>query len=256
MPIDRNFHAAYQALEERMRDLADTDGDVYLPNLAPDGPVECVLICMEPSLDRWAGTPGQAEANVAAGLRNFLWSMEDFILHYCAREYLCRPGERYHITDLSKGAMRVNAAGVDRFARYDRWYDLLLEELALILRADATVVAIGRMVADHLRRRAFPWEFTQVMHYSGQAAAARRASIRGRKGAFERFANSVSGADLVECAEALLSNPIVQPDLRTRILGRLRDSELSESRRQLMFIYMTVFCSIRDAHPPTLRGAV
>src|SRR5581483_6448975 len=102
---------------ERMRDLeqefaqaAAVDGDVYLPNFTPSGPVDAVLIGMEPSLGRWARTSSEAAAKIAAGFRNFMWSPEDFILHYAARRSLCSRAGTYHITDISKGAMTVENA--------------------------------------------------------------------------------------------------------------------------------------------------
>ncbi len=125
---DERFQAAYRELEARMKVLAEADGDVFLPNPEPSGPVEYVFVCMEPSLGRWARSADEARAKVKAGFRNFISSIETIILHYCIRQYLCEPTEQYHITDLSKGAMLVKRAGVTRTQRYDRWYGLLLEE--------------------------------------------------------------------------------------------------------------------------------
>jgi hypothetical protein len=51
MRIDEVFHTAYRELEERMRALAEADGDVFLPNPEPLGPAHYVLIqpffCLE-----------------------------------------------------------------------------------------------------------------------------------------------------------------------------------------------------------------
>ena len=107
MRIEGGFHAAYRELEGRMKALAETDGDIFLPNPEPSGPADYVLICMEPSLGWWARTADHAKARVDAGFRNFLFSIEDFILHFCVRRYLCAAEQRYHITDISKGAMLV-----------------------------------------------------------------------------------------------------------------------------------------------------
>jgi hypothetical protein len=129
MQIDRSFHTAYRELEEKMKALAEADGDVFLPNPEPPSPVHYVLICMEPSLGWWAQSADHARSRVEAGFRNFLFSIEDFILHFCVRRYLCGPAERYHMTDFSKGAMLVDRAGLARIQRYDRWYALLQEEI-------------------------------------------------------------------------------------------------------------------------------
>src|SRR5436190_8414128 len=102
------FRASYQRLEARMTRLAEADGDVFLPNPELSRPVEYLLIGMEPSLGRWARSREEADAKVKAGFRNFVSSIEDFILHFCVRHYLCSGSETYHITDLSKGAMLVS----------------------------------------------------------------------------------------------------------------------------------------------------
>jgi hypothetical protein len=124
MRIDDGFRAAYRELQARMKVLAEADGDVFLPNPEPLGPVEYVFVCMEPSLGRWARSADEARSKVEAGFQNFLSSIEDFILHFCIQQYLCEPTQRYHITDLSKGAMLVKRGRVARTQRYDRWYGL------------------------------------------------------------------------------------------------------------------------------------
>jgi hypothetical protein len=89
-------------LELKFRDAAARDEDVYLPNFTPTGPVDAVLIAMEPSLGRWVRNPTEAAAKVDSGLRNFMGSLEGFILHFTIRRYLLRAGESYHLTDVSK----------------------------------------------------------------------------------------------------------------------------------------------------------
>lgn len=224
-----------------MRTLAESDGDVFLPNPEPNGPVDYILICMEPSLGRWARSPAEARRKVQEGFRNFLYSMEDFILHFCARRYLCDAGERYHITDFSKGAMLVTHAAVDRQERYDRWYELLLAEIELVGTPQAGIVAVGSAVARHLERRGFPRPFTRIIHYSGQAAWARNEGIRGREQEFETFKASVSHADLITTARDVLEESDVPDDLRDATLTRLERQQLTPSRKRLMFSYKLAF---------------
>lgn len=143
VPGGDHFRASYADLQARVKALADADGDVFLPNPEPSGPADYVFICMEPSLGTWARTPDQAKARAGAGFRNFVSSAEDFILHFCIRPYLCAPAERYHLTDLSKGAMLTGHASIGRNSRYDRWYGLLVEELDLVARPGAGIFAVG-----------------------------------------------------------------------------------------------------------------
>jgi hypothetical protein len=230
-----------------MKVLAEADGDVFLPNPEPVGPVEYVFVCMEPSLGRWARSADEARAKVAAGFRNFLSSIEDFILHFCIQQYLCASTQRYHMTDLSKGAMLVQRAGVARIQRYDRWYGLLVEELDLVATPGAGIVAVGNAVARHLERRAFPKPFTTVIHYSGLAARARAAGIVGHEDRFEEFKSSVSLQCVLATAEDVLMASAVPASFRDETLARLAQSQLSETRQQLIFNYKLAFEAMRSS---------
>jgi hypothetical protein len=249
MQPDVSFSAAYRVLEKRMQAQAEADGDVFPPNPAPERPVDYVLICMEPSLGHWARTRDEARSKVKAGFRNFLSSLEVQILHFCARRYLCSTDQRYYITDLSKGAMLVEHAGDARFERYSRWYAILEKELALVSRPGAGVVAVGDVVSEHLKRRGFGQPFTPVIHYSGQAARARKAGIVGHDRAYEAFRNSVSLSEILCNAERVVHGAGLPAEAGAKILSRLAKSPLSESRRQLIFNYKTVFESMRCSRP-------
>ena len=128
------FAEEYKGLVDRFRDQVECDrekyemGIRYLPNFTPSGPVDYILIAMEPS----TGGSGRDEGPDPEPALNSSWSVEDFILHYCVREYLCRRGETYHITDLAKGSMPVKDAESHRQKMYESWYPLLRNELALL----------------------------------------------------------------------------------------------------------------------------
>src|SRR5260221_8055280 len=130
--MDQEIKRAYLDLERQMKALAEADGDVYLPNPEPTARVDYILVGMEPSLGHWARSVEDARARVASGFRNFLTDIEPMLLHFSVRRFLCEKGQRYHITDFSKGAMVVEHAGAARASRYDRWYELLREEIDLI----------------------------------------------------------------------------------------------------------------------------
>ncbi len=246
MPANVGFQAAYHDLEKRMKALAESDGDVYLPNPEPPVPVDYVLICMEPSLGRWARSAGEARARVEAGVRNFLSSIEVQILHFCIRRYLCEPTQRYHITDFSKGAMLVKHAGRDRTQRYDRWYALLQEEIDLVATPDAGILAVGKDVSKHLDRRDFGKPYASIIHYSGLAGSARTAGIAGHEDEFEAFKNSVSLEDVIAVAEDVVTEARVPAEIRDEALSQLARSQLSTSRKQLIFNYKLAFESIRS----------
>jgi hypothetical protein len=246
MPAEGSFQAAYRGLEERMKALAEAGGDVFLPVPEPEGPVQYILICMEPSLGSWARSGDQATSKVEAGFRNFLSTLEDFILHFCVRRYLCRSAQRYHITDLSKGAMLVERARLARVQRYERWYALLREEIDLVATPNAGIVAVGNVVFQYLERRRFQRPFTSVMHYSSQAGRARKAAIVGHEDSFQAFRDSVGLEDLVSTANDVLTSARVPSEIRDETLSRLERSQLTASRQRLIFIYKVSFESMRS----------
>jgi hypothetical protein len=233
------FQEAYCNLESRMRRQATADNQIFVPNPVPPGPVPYVFVCMEPSLG--GGSPDRLRSHIENGGRNFLNSMEDFLLHFAAHRYLCGPDEAYHITDISKGAMPTDAADRDRTDRYSRWSDLLQEEIELVARPDAHVFAVGSAVADHLRSMRPDYPTTQILHYSPQAARHRLEAARQSRDAFAAFSSSVSLADILDVAEEVLRASAVPSSLRKETMDQLQKGTLSDSRRALLFRYKRAF---------------
>ena len=227
-----------------MKSLAEADGDIFLPNPAPSGPVDYALVCMEPSLGRWATTPKLASERIAAGFRNFIYSLEDFILHYCESRYPCDKGQRYFLTDVSKGAMLVHRAGNERAERYNRWHNLLTDELELLLRPYGRVIAVGSAVSKHFRDRGLR-DFSTIMHFSRQAATGRNAAIAGREEEFEAYREEVTLRDVVDNAEHYMSACGIPASIQAQTLARLSATALTDSRRKLMFAYKAAFEAMR-----------
>lgn len=247
---EESFESAYRALESRFRRRAEADGDVYVPNPEPSGVVDCIFVCMEPSLGRWADSdPEKGRALVEQGIRNFLYSMEDYVLHYAARHYLCRPDESYHVTDISKGAMLTDRASVSRQERYDRWYPLLREELDLLATEDTRIIAVGNAPYDYLTQKPVEWPLTQILHYSSQAARARNRAVEGREERFREFEGSVTHDDLLGMAEEVLQDAGVPEWVREETLSRLNERELTTSRQKLLFIYKEEFEELQASTP-------
>jgi len=240
MPIDST---AYYDLERRMGALAKQDEGVYLPNCKPEEKVNHVMICMEPSLGRWAGL--DPHQRIKDGFRNFLPSDDVAILHFCVRRYLCRSGERYHITDVSKRAMLVKEAGGDRQRRYCQWFPLLQEEIDLIAIPNANIVAVGREVAQFLSQKR-PG-FRRIIHYSPLAGRARLNGIKAHEAAFEAFKHSVCHEDLVAVAKEAMKSMQVRDNIQDETLSRLYKFELTDSRKMLMLNYKLAFDAMGPA---------
>ena len=128
------FEQAYEELKNKFRERVEDDrvkgiDSVFLPNMEPAGPVDYILIGMEPSLGNWSGRKEQdpdermrtAKEKIDNGFRNFcgVW-----ILHHPVKKYLCRDDETYYVTDLAKGAMLTNSPGAGDKRKYQDWYAL------------------------------------------------------------------------------------------------------------------------------------
>lgn len=238
------FDVDYKNITTKMKDQAINDLDAYLPNIRPIGPVDYVFIGMEPSLGRWARNAEEARLKVETGFCNFTSSIEDFILHYCIQNYLCRHEERYHITDLSKGAMLGNKAAIDRIGRYDRWYDLLVAEMDIVAPR-AAVFALGRAVKQQLAYRHFSKSVTKVIHYSPLAARARMAGIVGYEHVFSDFQKGMTLDSILATAEVVLK-AAVPNILRDETLKRLAmKKQLTSFQQMLIFNYKLAFESFK-----------
>ena len=241
---NQNFQQAYNRLEISMGAFAKKNNEIYVPNIVPDSPADYIFICMEPSLGEWAKNRDDAESRLKDGFRNFLDGFNTMILHYAIRNYLCQDNQGYHITDLSKGAMLVKDADNNRIKRYENWYPLLLDEMNLVASTNVKVFAVGSHVANFLQRQQFPWNFTQLIHYSGQAASHWDKVVREHEEDFKRFQDTVTHEDFLNNAQAVIESSRVPLLISERALKRLRKAQLTLSRRKLMFNYKLIFDAV------------
>jgi hypothetical protein len=239
--VVETFDQKYSLLAQKFSRLAKSEGSVYLPTIRPIGQVDYVFVGMEPSLGRWAQTREEAEEKVARGFKNFMFSVEDFILHHCIREYLfCDPGSTYYVTDLSKGAMLTRTAIDKREERYKRWLPLFNEELKLVKKETTKLIAIGRDVRDFLGSNGFS-NIRMILHYSQQAARYRNRWVEWDEKAFENFKRQVSNKDIIATARSITQQAQMDWNLTSPSLRRLETQDLTDSQKMLMFGYKYYF---------------
>ena len=238
------FKEAYSMLEADFQEMVQKDRDlglkcIYLPNIEPEGPVDYILVGMEPSLGGWAKGLTYAEKKAYAqkkidqGFRNFcgVWTV-----HHPARNYLCREGKSYYVTDLAQGAMLTTAPGAGDREKYERWYPLFEKELGLVAKPDAKIISIGDKVGQFLSRKNLPGHAGTIPHYSAQAAGNWGQEIPGREAEYEEFAADPYRAPRSTCAPHHSCWP-----------GHKRgEINLSDSRKKLMFDYKVRFERIQD----------
>ena len=237
-----SFSEQYAALEGKFKKQVEKDNEIlgidscFLANVAPKAQVDYVLVAMEPS----------RPANIAS-IKNFAVSVEDFILHFCAKEYLCK-GEcerTYHITDLSKGAMRVSDASSSpalRYERYKRWYSLLCEEIKLVARPNAPIIPVGYVVRDFLTVQNMEHLEDEILHYSQSAGPHRTKMPKRYPEQFSAFEKTVNMSHIKETVRRVMEGAELGPCEPQKTLKRLkRGKGLMKSRKQLMFTYKCQF---------------
>jgi hypothetical protein len=227
-------------------DLAEFGNpSVYLPNpILTQNPLYA-LVAMEPST---SGKELQSvKQDVDAGFLNFLYSEEDFILHYSAYSFLCDGNFHYMITDISKGAMKTKYAGKDRDRRYLAWFNLLKKELDYF--GNPLTISVGKKSFDQLSKKLnYPVGY-YVWHYSRQNCVH-----------FSNFAPSDWQVDMVHeelrnFSSILLENAGYKPDMRSRILDRIFNKSLSKWKHGLLAYYRKEFISIKNTRRLTRRSS-
>lgn len=232
----------FRAQVEKGRRLLSCDDIVFLPLFPmPIHQVDYVFIGMEPSLRHWAKTKQEAEEKVKRGFKDFAFSIEDFILRHCIREYLCHNQDSTHyITNLSKGAMPITKANENRVKRWKQWLPLLRKELLLVEKETTKLIAIGRSVKDFLESNGFSG-IHMILHYSQQAARYRNKWIEWDQKAFEKFKGQVSNKDIIATAKSVTLQAEMEWNLTSASLRRLESQDLSDSRKMLIFGYKCYF---------------
>ena len=255
------FREKYAALECEFQEQVERDNkdleieSSYVHNFIPTGSVDYVLVGMEPS----TGVPGPStEEPERGGIdpsqmdRNFSWSVEDFILHYCIRQYLCQGNETYHLTDLAKGGMTTRLADKQRQHRYEMWYPLLEKELRLLNKPGGTrVIAIGNKVADFLKKKSLCVRVKKILHYSRRVREDHRdRAIAPWHKQFPGFSRSVDNKAFKKAFEKSIDDVLKDAGMVSYIGHRPEGGKtysLTESRKKLMFYYKNRFSELRGA---------
>lgn len=242
MPLDKT---AYHNLEQQFEAQVDRDKShvierivqgwgIYLPCVEPKSWVDYVIVGMEPSFG-WANSIEDAQKKIQEGFRNFALSGRTLsgkesdtlsLLLLSIDRYLLQPGQTCHMTDVSKGAMPGTVAALDRDRRYEEWYPLLLQEIEIVGKPGAPVIAIGKRVEERLRRHSLQRETSRslyvIPHYSMQASASWKRRAERDPEDFGPFHNAEFGE------------------------GSQWAADLSRAKKQLIYAYMKQFEEIRE----------
>ena len=246
--LEREF--CEQVEQDRKRGIESR----FLHNTEPKSPVDFVLIGQEPSRG-----PNDCIRNPPPGKskpwRNFAVARDNYILHFCAMNYLCQEGETYYITDLRKGQMYIKDAYVNWTKRTDEWFPLLKKELRLVAKpGQARIIALGRKVQNFLnpqkRRKYLCEQIERVPHFSGAAAWVVNKEVQKIscwEAKFEKFRDEFDGGTLEESIMRVLKEADMDEYICEKLKGAGDKHRLTKSKRlmKLAFLYKHKFKELR-----------
>ena len=100
-----------------------------------------------------------ANARIGAGAR------KTSTLVFAVWKYLCDEDKAtYYFTDLAHGTMKAGSKGAKDPSKYERWFPLLKEELALVAKPNAKIISIGNTVSKFLAEKGLYGHSGMVAH--------------------------------------------------------------------------------------------
>jgi hypothetical protein len=232
--VQMSLGERYEALQSQWRELAIDHGHPYLKYLAPRAPVDFVLVGKMTSIadkDRAETPPGEYPVVPPPGF-NLMLSLGDLILNYGAHRHLCKPGERFYLTDLGKCALPAkDAKGKREQGEFAAWYPMLLEEIELVAKPDATVIPVSSTTGNFLKGRPdFPYPLAEpILHWSMAAGAAAKMASSFFPQEWTQFRQSTGREELWQSVKEILSEAGLDEHLdcvRDRIMDKFRDIHL------------------------------
>ena len=195
------FAQAYRELEDKFRWMVGKDAichgieSVFLPNVKPTGQVDYVLVGMEPGLN---GMDSETARNKIAVCEFENWGRypQTNTLVFAVWKYLCdKDKTKYYFTDLAHGAMNGKAKGAQDLARYERWYPLFEEELALFAKPNAKIISIGLTASKFLTEKGLYGHAGMVAHPAPMGLGKAGKEIRAHKECWKQFLRDTAAKD-------------------------------------------------------------
>jgi len=215
---------------------------IYLPNFPLSKKVDYIFITPEPSV-RWAKNEKDAMIKIENGFRNFMFSKEDIIFHYCINKYL---SDSYYITDISKAAMNTKDALKYYSWIFPKWNNLLKEEIGIIGKKDCKIIAVGWKSKEYLDKIELATK--QILHYSPNAAKYRKCVPEKYPNEYKEFKKIISDEIILDFAYNFLNKyEKMVKGIGKWAIDNLDKNQvvLTESIKMLMFTYYKEFKEIK-----------
>ena len=233
---DMTFAQAYRELECKFKARVDLDKhihgieSVFLSNVEPTGQVDYVLVGMEPGLN--AMDLKTAEKKIDEGtFENWGRYPQENTLVFAVWKYLCDEGKtKYYFTDLAHGAMNGKSKGAKARAKqdhdkYERWYSLFEEELALVAKPNAKIISIGNTASKFLAEKGLHGHAGMVAHPAPTGLGHAGKEIPAHKECWKQFCRDME----TQCTDQFLK------EIKNKL-----------AQQKLVFDYMIRFERIRN----------
>ena len=274
--MSQAFDAKYDSLEKRMIHQIRNDEKeldlkcVYLPNIRPVREVDYILVALEPiiatrNIENDKEKFRRFTELCNGGFKNFIWSSNDAVLHFCAYKYLCSESMNYYITDISKGAMTSDDARKEKTQRYKRWRSLLEDEIDLVSENQQTrIVAIGTggypsRIIEGKRAGMGKTVSCKILHYSDNNTPRFREEVRSSPDGhrlYESFKKTFDHQHFLEFFREQILSPNISREtqkLAEEFYGfnpfvSLR-KQISDSQLMRAFVYKREFDQLHRNRP-------
>ena len=192
------FAQAYSELEDKFKAMVDKDKrshgveSVFLHNVYPTNRVDYVLVGMEPGLNGMDLETAR-EKVAACEFENWGRCPQKYTLVFAVWKYLCgKDKTKYYFTDLAHGAMSAKLKDAKARAKqdhdkYERWYPLFEEELALVAKPNAKIISIGNTASKFLAEKGLQGHAGMVAHPSAMALRYAGREISANRGCWDKF---------------------------------------------------------------------
>ena len=199
-----SFARAYRELEYKFKARVDLDQhihgieSVFLPNVKPTGQVDYVLVGMEPGLNAMDLETAKKKIAVCE-FENWGRYPQTNTLVFAVWKYLCNKDKtKYYFTDLAHGAMNGKAKGAEDLARYERWYPLFEEELALVAKPDAKIISVGHTASKFLTEMGLHGHAGMVAHPAPMGLGKAGKAIPAHKKRWDKFLRDTASKDTAQ----------------------------------------------------------
>ena len=197
------FAQAYRELECKFKARVDLDKHIhgieslFLPNVEPTGQVDYVLVGMEPGLSGCDKDFETAKQKIAEGkCENWGRCPQKYTLVFAVWKYLCGEDKtKYYFTDLAHGSMKAGSKGTNDPSKYERWYPLFEEELALVAKPNAKIISIGNTASKFLAEKGLQGQAGMVAHPSPQGLGRAGKEIPAHRKRWKQFFQNTDPED-------------------------------------------------------------